>query len=222
MTITVVKDKGVTVVTVPTDSESTLPLLCQILKTLCYSPVCCSVYKGLMQTNVTAALGTIQIMVGLFNIGLGPGRPYIKPGNFAVYWLGGVFIVAGIMSILAGRFRSLLLVGFAVLVNIVGSIFAIIGIVQTAVDLAGAPATRMCDGPIAEDNCQYVAYYLQRLLTTMDITMIIMAVLQLCVCISFTALGIKAVVNRKKEEGGKYVEYQQPQLKEVLLTSPGA
>ncbi|XP_074508850.1 uncharacterized protein LOC141778459 isoform X2 [Sebastes fasciatus] len=225
MTITVVKDKGVIVVTMATDSESTSPKLCQILKTLC----CCSVYKGLMQTNVTAALGTIQIMVGLFNIALGPRRANMYPGDLtsmgAAYWLGGGFIATGIVSLLAGRFPSLCFVGFAVFVNIVGSTLAILGIEPYAKDLAALPAERMCNwrsyiSDMYNSHCGYVAYYLQ--LTTVDITMIILAVLQLCVCISFTALGVKAVVNRKKEEDVKDVEDQQPQLKEVLQTSPGA
>ncbi|TDH11409.1 hypothetical protein EPR50_G00060590 [Perca flavescens] len=227
MTIASFKDKGVTVAAVTADSKSMLPPLCQILKSLCYSPMCCSVYKGLIQTNVTAALGTIQIMVGLFNIGLVPGRTYMYPKDLTspgvAYWLGAVFIIAGIMSILAGRFSSICLVGFAVFVNIVGLIFAIVGIALNAKDLADAPAIRMCDLYIGRSyygECENVAYYVQRLLTTMDITMIVLAVLQLCVCISFAVLGINAVVNRQKEEGD--VDDQQQQLNAVLLTNPCA
>lgn len=44
-------------ITVIKDSKSMFLPLCQILKALCYSPQCCSVYKGLMQTSVTTALG---------------------------------------------------------------------------------------------------------------------------------------------------------------------
>lgn len=59
MTVTVAKDKKVTVVNMKSDSKSVFPPLCQILGALWYSPVCCTVHKGLMQTNsdVTAALG---------------------------------------------------------------------------------------------------------------------------------------------------------------------
>ncbi|XP_078108392.1 uncharacterized protein LOC144519254 [Sander vitreus] len=227
MTISSFKDKGVTVATVAADSKSMLLPLCQILKSLCYSPMCCSVYKGLMQSNVTAALGTIQIMVGLFNIGLVPGRTYMYPKDLTslgvAYWLGAVFTIAGIMSILAGRFSSICLVGFAAFVNIVGSVFAIVDIALNAKDLVDAPAIRMCDLYIGHSyygDCEHVAYYVQRLLTTMDITMIVLAVLQLCVCISFAVLGIKAVVNRQREEGD--VEDQQQQLNAVLLTNPCA
>ncbi|XP_042346254.1 uncharacterized protein LOC121945940 [Plectropomus leopardus] len=229
MSFTVVKDNKVTVVTVVADQKSILPPLCQILKTLCYSPTCCSVDKGLMQTSVTAGLGTVQIMVGLFNIGLGPGRTYIQPQDLphlaAAYWLGAAFIIAGITTLVAGQFPSLCLVVFAVLMNIIGAIFAIIGIVLYGKDIAETSVYSMCLAWFIKlyhvrDNCGDVAAIAQYLLGAVDIALIVMAVLQLCVCISFAALGIKALINRKKEEGD--VEGQQTQLKDVLLTSPGA
>ncbi|XP_076592274.1 uncharacterized protein LOC143324001 isoform X2 [Chaetodon auriga] len=231
MSITVVKNKGLTVVTVASDSQSMLPPLCQILKSLCYSPVCCSVYEGLLQTNVVSALGTIQIMVGLFNIGLGPGRISFHPEDFAhlgvAYWLGGVFIAVGLVSILAGRFPSLCLVGFTVFMNIIGAIFSVIGIVMYAIDLADGSVMNICDwsrmkGRSYDDNCRYVAHDYQRLLTGMDITMIVLAALLLCVCISLAVLGIKAVHNRRRVKGSGDVENYQPVLTEDLLTSPGA
>ncbi|XP_041798704.1 uncharacterized protein LOC121610585 isoform X2 [Chelmon rostratus] len=228
MSITVVKNKGVTVVTVASDSESTLPPLCQILKSLCYSPACCSVYEGLTQTNVVSALGTVLIMVGLFNIGLGPGRISHHPDDFAhlgvAYWLGGVYIAAGLVSVLAGRFPSLCSVGFAVFMNIIGAIMSIFGIVMYAIDIGdGEWITRMCDDRRTyEEHCIYMAYYYQRMVLDMDITMIVLAALQLCVCVSLSVLGIKAVLGRKKVEGDRDVEIYQPLLTEDLLTSPGA
>uniref|UniRef100_A0A3Q3M1Z8 Uncharacterized LOC113136424 n=1 Tax=Mastacembelus armatus TaxID=205130 RepID=A0A3Q3M1Z8_9TELE len=243
MSMAVLKDKAVTEVTVAADSKNTFPLLCKILKTLCCSSVCCSEYKGLMQTSVAAALGTIQIMVGLFNIGLGPGRTSTHPGDLtslrAAYWLGALYTATGILSLLVGRYPSLCLVGFAVFVNIVGSIFAIVGIVLYATDLRDASVIWMCNSPNAadyKDNCINVAYFAQvsktkqnkveiicrffligqSLLTGMDITLIVLAVLQLCVCISFAVLGIRAL------QGGRPVGIYQAVLKEVLMTSPGA
>ncbi|KAL6109666.1 tmem176a [Pungitius sinensis] len=224
MSVAVVKDEGVTAVAAATDSKSLFPPLCQILKTLC-----CSGAEVLMERDVTAALGTMQIMVGLFNIGLGPGRPYMRPDSLtfmgASYWLGGVFSVAGVVSILAGRSPSLYLVGFAVLVNVVGSLSAVVAVVQSSLALAAAPAAGMCDGHAAglrNDNCIYVAHYVQRLLTALDVTLIVLAVLHLCVSISFAALGIKAVVNRKGGEVVKDDEDQHLLMKEGLLTNPAA
>ncbi|XP_023140393.2 uncharacterized protein LOC111578044 [Amphiprion ocellaris] len=223
MTIPVVKQKAVTVVTVATEAKSMFPPLCQILKALCYSPVCCSVNRGLMQSPVIGALGAVQIMVGLFNIGLGPGRMSKHPEDFtnlkAAYWLGAVYIVAGSVSVFADRFPSRCLVGFAVFMNIVGSIFAVVGIVLYAIDLGESSWSGWCDDNF-NDECRFLAYYVQRLLTGMDVTLIVLAAFQLCVCISFTVLGIKALGYR--ENGVADVENYQPLLKEVLMTSPGA
>ncbi|KAM8868904.1 uncharacterized protein AB9W97_016511 [Spinachia spinachia] len=216
MSVSVVKDRPVTVAT---GGESTPRPLCPILRALC-----CSGSAVPMERDVTAALGTMQIMVGLFNIGLGPGRPSVTFTG-AASWLGGVFSAAGIVSALAGRFPSLYLVGVAVLVNIVGSLSAVVGIAQSSLDLAAAPAAGMCDGDAAElrdDHCLYVAHYFQRLLTALDVTLIVLALLHLCVSISFAALGIKALVNRKREAVGKDDEDQHLLMKEAVLTTPAA
>ncbi|CAK6958948.1 uncharacterized protein LOC128367090 isoform X1 [Scomber scombrus] len=231
MTATVLKNKKVTVVNVAADNMRISPaLLCQILKMICCGPPCCLVLKGLLQTNVTAALGTIQIMVGLFSIGLGPGRMGIQAEDFAnievAFWLGGVFIAVGIISIFAGQVPTLVLVGFAMFLNIVGSVFAIISIVLHGRDLAGPSVLSLCDsyGYNAgndDDACRRVASYAQNMLTAIDITSITLAALQLCASISFVILGVKALINRKKEEQvDEDVGVLQPELKEVLMTSP--
>uniref|UniRef100_UPI0037E85BA7 membrane-spanning 4-domains subfamily A member 8-like n=1 Tax=Semicossyphus pulcher TaxID=241346 RepID=UPI0037E85BA7 len=120
------------------------PARCQILKAFC------SVFDGLMlQSSFTTALGTLQIMVGLVNIGLGPGRTSLIPGDLtslgAAYWLGAVFTVTGIMSILAGQIPSRFLVGFTVFMNIAAAIFAITGIVLYGIDLRDASLLWLCD-----------------------------------------------------------------------------
>ncbi|XP_023254437.1 membrane-spanning 4-domains subfamily A member 15, partial [Seriola lalandi dorsalis] len=145
------------------------PRLCRMLKDLCCGPECC-LYREPMQTSVTTALGTIQIMVGLFNIGLGPGRTSTHPGDLtgmgAAYWLGAVFIISGIFSILAGQFPSSCLVGFTVFMNIAAAIFAITGIVLYAIDLGDASLLWMCDQSAKSDdhsgdNCRNVALFAQ-------------------------------------------------------------
>uniref|UniRef100_UPI0037E7CBB1 membrane-spanning 4-domains subfamily A member 4A-like n=1 Tax=Semicossyphus pulcher TaxID=241346 RepID=UPI0037E7CBB1 len=226
MSVTVVKDKGVTVITVATDKKSLLPPVCQILKALCYVPSCRSAYKVTMQTSVTAVLGTIQIMVGLVTIGLGPGRVSQHPEDFShlgvAYWLGGVCLVSGLLSVLAGRFPSVYLVGLAVLMNVVGSVVSIVGIVRYSIDLSETITNNLCGWEAHSYTCDYVADYFRRLLTGMDITLIVLTVLHLCVCISFAVLGIKALINRKKEKDLGDVEIYHPDLKEALLTSPCA
>lgn len=46
----------------------------------------------------------------------------------------------------------------------------------------------------------FVSCLFQRMVLDMDITMIVLAALQLCVCVSLSVLGIKAVLGRKKVE----------------------
>ncbi|XP_039662617.1 high affinity immunoglobulin epsilon receptor subunit beta-like [Perca fluviatilis] len=189
-----------TVIAVAADSKSMFPSSCQILKTPRSSLFSGLVYQGLLQTSVTTAIGTMQIMVGLFNIGLGPGRTSINPGDLtslgAAYWLGAVFIVTGIMSIVARQFPSSCLMGFTVFMNIVGAIFAITGIVLYALDLGNASLLWMCESSSNNadqigDNCRKVALFGQTVLTSMDNTLIAMAALQLFVSIRYAILGIK-------------------------------
>ncbi|KAL7393512.1 hypothetical protein ABVT39_011933 [Epinephelus coioides] len=202
-----VKTLKMTVVPAAPDRKSIFPSLCQILRALCSYLV----YQGQIQASVTTAFGTLQIMVGLLNIGLGPGRTSTNPGDLtslgAAYWLGSVFIVTGIMSILAGQFPSSCLMGFTVFMNIAEAIFAITGIVLYAMDLGNASLLWMCERSRNNadrygDSCINVALFAQSLLTSMDITLIAVAVLQLSVSIRYTILGIKFLTSEMKKTEG--------------------
>ncbi|KAF7226542.1 membrane-spanning 4-domains subfamily A member 15 isoform X1 [Nothobranchius furzeri] len=182
------------------------PPLCWIRKSLCCRPGCCSLHQQEVHSCLTAAVGTIQIMVGVFNIGLGLGRTSTRPGDFtslgAAYWLGAVFIVTGIASILAGRFPSSCLMGFTVFMNIAGAIFSITGLVLYAVDLGDASLLWVCDrdpdADLHDDNCRSVALFDQNLLTSMDKTLTFLAVLLLFVSIFFVVLGIRFLLGETK------------------------
>ncbi|KAE8289177.1 hypothetical protein D5F01_LYC13057 [Larimichthys crocea] len=205
------KSKGVTVITVAPDSESMLP------------PLNCP--RGCC--NVVSSLGTLQIMVGLFNIGLGPGRTSFHPEDFAnleaAYWLGGVFILTGIITVLVSCCPYYVMVGFAVFMNLIASIIGVLGIVLYAMDLQAASFVWLCNNKSSSDNCIYVAYYLERLTTGMDITMIVMTGFQLFASVTFTVLGFQTLCCRmKNEQGDEDAEIHKPLLKEVLMTSPGA
>ncbi|XP_041844568.1 membrane-spanning 4-domains subfamily A member 4A-like [Melanotaenia boesemani] len=220
MSSSVVKDKNVTVGTKKADNKSMLPPP---------NPALCSLSKAMMGSSVVGVLGTVQIMVGLFNIGLGPGRTSMHPYDLttlgAAYWLGAVFLLAGIVSILADSCYCVCLVGFSVFMNIVGSIAAILSIVLYAIDLSFS-IMWLCDNERSNahnpDSCRYVAYIAQNLLTSMDISLIVLAVLQLCVCISVAVLGIRALCYMWNEKSVRDAETHQPLLKEVLMSSPGA
>ncbi|XP_030604912.1 uncharacterized protein LOC115793886 [Archocentrus centrarchus] len=179
-----------------------------------------------MYWNAVPVLGVIQILVGLLNIGLGPGRTSMHPGDLAnlgaAYWLGAVDIITGIVSIIANCCYFVFLLIFAVTVNIISSIYAIIGIVLYALDLRDASFIQMCPQSQPSDQsdseCRFMAYVAQSLVVDMDITLIFLTVLQLSVSIALTALGIMALCGRWKRKGLRDAEVHQPILKEVLKT----
>ncbi|XP_071253621.1 transmembrane protein 176B-like [Salvelinus alpinus] len=245
MSVTVTKGGGVTVFTVNSKEGSSWTQLCQILGTLCYSPSC-SVSQGLrrLQASSQTALGTIQIMVGVLNIGL--GMILVSPdysNNGVPYWLGGVFIAVGIMCILAEKFPSPCLVGINVLMNLSGAALAITGIVLYAIDLAHYKFWWICNddnynwrddyygGQVAKPpsyserdrllaKCKDAKQIAQMLMNALDIVLIVLTVLQLCVTISSAVLGIKALYKNGKENIRDLEQYK-PLLEEVT-TNPAA
>lgn len=60
MSVSMTKGEGVTMFTLTFDPQSNLPPLCQILRALCYSPVCCSVSK-----HMKSAGGKSQTLLGV-------------------------------------------------------------------------------------------------------------------------------------------------------------
>lgn len=142
MSVTVSKADGVTVLTLTSDPQSPWPPLCQIFKNLCYSPVCCTVsqrLRGLNRASQTV-LGTLQIMIGLLNIGFGLilystwTSFYLNYLGFP-FWLGALFIMFGIVCILSEKYPSPCLVILTVILNLAGVAFAITAIVLYGVYL---------------------------------------------------------------------------------------
>uniref|UniRef100_A0A8C2G905 Uncharacterized protein n=1 Tax=Cyprinus carpio TaxID=7962 RepID=A0A8C2G905_CYPCA len=110
VSLTVSQGEGLTVIA--SNPKSRWPVLCQILGFLCCSPVC-SVSQNMKGklTNIHTALGTMPIIVGVINIVLGIllNSSWIR-GNLAdfgvAFWIGGVVLVVGIVTILAAKFPS--------------------------------------------------------------------------------------------------------------------
>ncbi|XP_003451268.2 high affinity immunoglobulin epsilon receptor subunit beta [Oreochromis niloticus] len=142
MSVTVSKADGVTVLTLTSDPQSPWPPLCQIFKNLCYSPVCCSVSQHLRSLNRASqtVLGTLQIMIGLLNIGFGLilystwTSFYLNYLGFP-FWLAALFIIFGIMCILSEKYPSPCLVILTVILNLTGVAFAITGIALYGISL---------------------------------------------------------------------------------------
>nr|XP_057941146.1 membrane-spanning 4-domains subfamily A member 3-like [Doryrhamphus excisus] len=189
-------------------------------------PISCSPCRVAVRGGATAVLGTIQILVGVFNIGLGPGRtwqhPFFLASLGAAYWLGAVFVSAGILSILAGQCPSCCLVGLTVFMNIASAILSIVAIVLYAVDMGKLSLYLFCGVRPYFDNsaCQDVAYFAMRLIRGMDVTLVVLAALQLCVSISMSVLAIKALVLGCRKKRDEDVEEFQPGVKAFILDAP--
>lgn len=244
MSVTMARGDGVTVFTVASNPKSSWPPICQILGALCYSPVCCSVSQAMrkFQGSSQSALGTLQIMTGLLNIGLGA---LVSSDSGILYWfnipylLGSLFIVFGVLCILAEKFPSRCLVGINVLMNLVGAPFAITGIVMYAIDLGNRNNNWMCNDDYRsygrggrygydtttpsnelkalEENylekCLEGRQMLLMIFRCLDGMLIILSALQLCVNISSAVLGIKALI--KAKEDMKHPGPYEPLLQEV-------
>ncbi|XP_008288741.1 transmembrane protein 176B-like [Stegastes partitus] len=250
MSVTMTKAEGVTVFTLTSDPQSAWPPLCQIFKGLCYSPVCCSVSQHLrgIQRTSQSALGTLQIMVGLLNLGLGAiflsshSSPWWLMGHLKFpFWLGALFIVFGIMCILSEKYPSPCLVILTVVLNLAGGAFALTAIVLYSMNIAHVDLWWYCDrdddywyerhhtttpSPARDflrERCLEAKELSLMLLRGMNGILIILSVLELCVVISSAVLGIKALSSRWKEpnKSAEEPEYFKPLLDEVT-TDPGA
>ncbi|XP_057203803.1 uncharacterized protein LOC130562659 isoform X2 [Triplophysa rosa] len=141
MSLSVSQDEGVTVITITSNPKSKWPSLCQILGNLCYSPMCLlptNVKKEMMY--IQTALGIVQIIVGILNIIAGilfinwGMHDYIMMWN-TPFWLGGVFLTSGIMSILVFCIRGYAVFALAVILNEASGLLAMIGVALYSWDL---------------------------------------------------------------------------------------
>ncbi|XP_063342890.1 high affinity immunoglobulin epsilon receptor subunit beta-like [Pelmatolapia mariae] len=235
MSVTMSKADGVTVLTLTSDSQSPWPPLCQIFKNLCYSPVCCTVSQHLRSLNRASqtVLGTLQIMIGLLNIGFGVIRYNASASLYSSYlgfqfWLAALFIMFGIVCILSEKYPSPCLVILTVILNLVGSVFAITGIAMYGIyledtgywwnyDCYGYNSYNSYNGyndywygmttirppylkeKLLQEKCLEGRAVLKMLLRSITAVTITLSVLELCVVISSAVLGIKAL--RSKEKG---------------------
>uniref|UniRef100_I3J1W8 Transmembrane protein 176l.4 n=1 Tax=Oreochromis niloticus TaxID=8128 RepID=I3J1W8_ORENI len=246
MSVTMSKADGVTVLTLTSDPQSPWPPLCQIFKNLCYSPVCCSVSQHLRSLNRASqtVLGTLQIMIGLLNIGLGLilystwNSPYLNYLGFP-FWLAALFIIFGIVCILSEKYPSPCLVILTVILNLTGVAFAITGIALYGISLVNIGYWRNYDY-----NCYsryngyngYNDYWYGRetirppsleekllqekclegrgvlmLLRSISVVLIVLSVLELCITIGSSILGIKSLSRKDKGKN----ESTKPLLEEV-------
>uniref|UniRef100_A0A8C2DW50 Transmembrane protein 176l.3b n=1 Tax=Cyprinus carpio TaxID=7962 RepID=A0A8C2DW50_CYPCA len=187
MSLAVSHGEGVTVITIISNPKSKWPILCQILGSLCHSPVCAvSQQVKAKMMGIYMALGIMQIIVGLLNLMTGilfisSGiHDYIMMCN-APFWLGGVFLVVGVVSIVAAWFPTYFLLLVTVVLNKVSAVLAMIGLALYAWDLVSFKVFMHYE----EMN------YDKMIREALDITMMIFSALQLCVTLSFYVLTLK-------------------------------
>ncbi|XP_067253127.1 transmembrane protein 176A-like [Chanodichthys erythropterus] len=245
MSLTVSHGEGMTVITVTPNTKSKWPVLCQILRLLCCSPVC-SVSQDMKEklTNTHIALGVVQMFIGILNIvvgivftclGLYWNMYMMAMGPF---WLGSVFLVAGIVCILAAKFPSSCLLVIGIIVNVVSAALAITAVALYSVDLGNSHTgyyyDYSCDQsynsysgydydryrtPSLEENmrmetCLYYKNLTEMVFRGLEIMMIVLSVLQLFVTISFCVLTGKALC--KKDEDAKDPELYKQLLEDAI------
>ncbi|XP_041648645.1 uncharacterized protein LOC121513155 [Cheilinus undulatus] len=242
MSVTMTRSDGVTVFTLTSDPQSSLPPICQILKGLCYSPVCCSVSQRLkkFQGASQSVLGALHIMVGLLNIGLGAILLY-GDASWQMYyykfpiWLGVLFILFGIMNILSEKFPSPCLVILSVILNLSGVAFAITAIVLYIINVLNIYLWWMCHdydwdyryrhrvtpSPEKMTKCLETQDLVLMILRSINAVLIVLAVLELCVTISSAVLGIKALKQKPENKSPDDPEQYKPLLEEVT-SNPAA
>ncbi|XP_067253099.1 uncharacterized protein [Chanodichthys erythropterus] len=155
-------------------------------------------------------LGIPQIIVGVMNITAG----YF--GFVPSFWIGGVFLVVGIMCVLAVMFPSPRMLVILVILNIVSAALAVLAFVLFSAELAlgwhhyssdNDFAKCLQEGKTSTETCLY-----------RGLNQIMLSLLQLFVTISFCVLTGKALC--KKDEDAKVVE--DPELHKPLLEDDSA
>ncbi|XP_056121713.1 uncharacterized protein tmem176l.3b isoform X2 [Rhinichthys klamathensis goyatoka] len=212
MSLTMSQGEGVTVITINSNPNSKWPILCQILGTLCYSPVCSvSQYAKSKMIGIYMALGIVQIIVGILNIVTGilflrfGIHDYIMWSD-APLWFGGVFIVIGFLSIVAAQIPSYFLCLVAVVLNKVSAVLAMVGLALYSWDLMSFQRAVVQ---------QYEHMNEVEIREGLDVTMMIFSGLQLSVTLSFSVLTLKELFEMGS---GEDLHFYKP-LKEDLTVS---
>lgn len=234
--MTVTKADGVMVFTVNSNPKSKWPLFCQLLGTLCCTPFC-FVSKSMKQKlgSSHTVLGALQIMVGVSNMAFGS---LVRNASYwytmlwdGCFWMGAVFIAAGIMCILVDKFPSQCLMCFSILVNLVSFGLGITAIVFYSLEIdvsrrytceynnrysyyydRTTPVPTTMNPREDMKNCERYKALLTMLYGGMNIMMIVLCVLLLCLTISSCVLSLKALCKKTKEN-----EVEDPELQKPLV-----
>ncbi|XP_057195276.1 uncharacterized protein LOC130557500 [Triplophysa rosa] len=203
MSLSVSQGEGVTVFT--SKPKSRRPTVCQILGNLCYSPAVL-IPQDVKKKTVSrpTILGIVQIIVGLLNIIT--GILFVKWGIHdyimiwdSPFWLGGEFLISGIMTMLAGNYPSYFLFTLAVILNEVSALLAILAVGLYSWDLENSSSSSAYDyssalTPKHRREADPLLFFKDSDVTVrriLDIMMIVFAILQLCMNVTFVVPVLK-------------------------------
>uniref|UniRef100_A0A3B5LC13 Transmembrane protein 176l.2 n=1 Tax=Xiphophorus couchianus TaxID=32473 RepID=A0A3B5LC13_9TELE len=201
MSVTMTRNDGVTVFTVQSDPQSRWPPVCQILKSLCYSPLCCSLSPQVRKSQGMSfsVLGAIQIMIGLLNLGLG-GTLLITVS----YWYI-LFKLVKLINVILNVILNLTGVGFAIAAIVLYSIY----ISHLNIWWWNCSTSRSYNydntrtPPSQSESELFRQLCLEGNLVSqvrMNVVLILLSIMELCVAISAVVLSIKTLRNSAQEE----------------------
>ncbi|XP_067304620.1 membrane-spanning 4-domains subfamily A member 4D-like [Pseudorasbora parva] len=206
MSVTVSQGEGVTVITITSNPNSKWPILCQILGTLCYSPVCAvSQHVKAKMGSVYARLAIVQFAVGII-FTLTENSGYIRVIADAPFCFGGVFIVVGIVSFVAAWFPSSFLLLITVGLNMVSTVVAAISLALFSCDLLSSIPVSQQRNAMSSGS-----------LWVLDVAMWIFSVLEICVTLGFSILAVKLFDTNVFAKSVKEPQFYKP-LKEVTVS----
>uniref|UniRef100_A0A3B5QCA0 Uncharacterized protein n=1 Tax=Xiphophorus maculatus TaxID=8083 RepID=A0A3B5QCA0_XIPMA len=206
MSVTMTRNDGVTVFTVQSDPQSHWPPVCQILKSLCYSPLCCS-----LSPHVRKSQGMSFSVLGFITFGL----MCVLSEKFPSLCL----VILNVILNLTG-------VGFAIAAIVLYSIY----ISHLDIwwwncstsrsynyDNTRTPPSQS-ESELFRQLCLEGNLVSQVLLIGMNVVLILLSIMELCVAISAVVLSIKTLRNSAQEENTN-VENTKPLLEEVTCHS---
>ncbi|XP_066577758.1 membrane-spanning 4-domains subfamily A member 4A [Amia ocellicauda] len=151
-------------------------------------------------------LGTVQIMIGVINLALGLILMLTGPTLVSYiglpFWAGALYILSGSLAVAAHKRNNLCLIRGTVAMNIISCIVAGVETILLSLDLALGGSISGCfslrrtnDGYYSSDyeDCIDVSYRLHVVLNGIRGILLVFSALQICVAVSVSTFGCKAV-----------------------------